>query len=125
MPHESDTPSGASGRHNRRQKWDRIGNWDLESTTPRKQKLSELESTPIWQNNTKVLAMKKGSAGTLALAAWMILAPLSLAAALAGCSRAPCERAGNCYQPPTTFYSGSYYDSRGGFVFVVPGGKSR
>jgi len=55
----------------------------------------------------------------------MILVTLSLAAALAGCSQAPCERAGTCYQPPTTFYSGSYYDSRGGFVFVVPGGRGQ
>jgi len=61
----------------------------------------------------------------LARAALAVLATLSMAAALAGCSPAPCERAGNCYQPPTTFYSGSYYNTSGGFIFVIQGRKSR
>jgi len=67
--------------------------------------------------------MKKRTADALALATRVVLLSLSLGAALAGCSPSPCERTGTCYNPPTTFYYGSYYETRGGFVF--PGGRSR
>jgi len=70
--------------------------------------------------------MRNRTAGTLVLALRAILASLSLAAILAACSNSPspCESAGTCYQPPpTTFYSQSYYMSRGGFVYGG-GGKS-
>jgi len=50
---------------------------------------------------------------------------MGLAAALAGCSPAPCERTGNCYNPPTTFYSGSYISPGGGFILMVPGNRGR
>jgi len=67
--------------------------------------------------------MRKRTADVLAVAARAIMLSLSLALLSAGCSQAPCERTGTCYNPPTTFYGGSYYQARGGFVFA--GGKSR
>jgi hypothetical protein len=75
---------------------------------------------------TKEPGMKKRTVAASVPALRAILLSLSLTAVLAACSTSPspCETAGNCYQPPTTFYSGSYYLSRGGFVFGG-GGKSR
>ena len=70
--------------------------------------------------------MSNRTVGGLVLALRAILLSVSLAAILAACSDSPspCEKTGTCYQPPTTFYGGSYYLSRGGFVFGG-GGKSR
>ena len=70
--------------------------------------------------------MSNMTAGGLVLALRAILLSLSLAAGLAACSdsQAPCESTGTCYHPPTTFYTDSYYLSRGGFVYAG-GGKSR
>ena len=67
--------------------------------------------------------MRKSTAAAWAFASRIILVSLSLAPLAAACSQAPCERTGTCYNPPTTFYYGSYYETRGGFVF--PGGRSR
>jgi len=77
-------------------------------------------------SRTKEPGMTNRTAAASVPALRAILLSLSLAAVLAACSNAPfpCETAGNCYQPPTTFYSGSYYLDRGGFVFGG-GGKSR
>ncbi len=70
--------------------------------------------------------MSKRPRGASGYAMQGILLSLTLIAALAACSdsQPSCASNGTCYQPPQSFYGGSYYMNRGGFVYGG-GGRSR